>query len=1380
MAGGLLLFTTGLVRAQDIGCTWHAEVTCQQWTVRDGLTSNHARSVAFGPQGYMWLATNGGIVRFDGAQFKTYTVTNTPVLTSNRIRRAVEGPNKSLWILTEQGHVFYREHNTFVQLRLDGPGSPMLEATSLQIEEDIVWIPTRAGLYRFYNDVLEPFMPAVLQGDVRTLHRDVNDRLWIATKDHIYYQHGDTLHAVDLPDYPPNYMGRIILFEDQQNRMWIGFPNLTYRIDNGQVERLDDGGAPLTIMDPFQEDDTGTVWFNHPHKGWGYHDGTHFRIANPDKPYSLKHILHAADGSVWKVTRVLNGEPFLGSQQADVLYRNEDPMLRLSRTISGIAQDEAGNVWVSATDQGLFRYKPVSVYTYDVFPGTGHGNVYPVHVDSAGTVWAGVWQEGVVRIGPDGSQTFQTGKHPESAELITALYMDRRGTLWVGRFDDLCMMVEGTCVELPPHIPKVQTKIVRAVMEDQKGQFWMGANVGLSRGNPYDPESDWVVYDLEPDVQEERVRVLVETRNGDILTAVSGYGIYRFLEETNQFERFNKTHGLPSNFVRDIYEDEAGVLWLAMEDFGLCRLDRQDGRSLVQADLHCLTTEDGLFSNNLHRIIEDDSGRFWINSNDGIFWVLRSNLEAFAAGTLRSVISVSYTEADGMLNREGNGGIQPAGARGADGRIWFPTQNGVVVINPTELEAAPPPTPLIESVIANGEVLQGPSVSLSADQDEVDILFTALEFTRPDDVRFRYRLGPDSPWREAGASRRVSFAQFPAGAHTFEVMAGVGGLWSRPMALSITKVPAFWETRWAYGLLVAGLMLLGYGAFRFRLRQAHALQQKLEREVAERTEDLRRANELKSHFLANISHEFRTPLTLTFGPLEDAISGRFATLQEARPHFERARRNGGRLLRLINQLLDLSRLDAGALLLHPGRHDLAALVRHLTSMFQSLAQARQMELQVDLPPGPLWHGFDADKIEKVIVNLLSNAFKFTPDGGQVSIRLRQEPDQGVRLTVTDTGVGLSEEQQRRIFDRFYQADAAQTRSAEGSGIGLSLAKEFVHLHGGSIAVRSTPGNGSQFTVLLPPSLVTDDPTALPELAGDGIPLTSTENEQSSFSVAPHPPVSATSLPGVKTDVQDRPMVLMVEDNADMRAYMHHHLTPYVDLVEAIDGQDGLDQALALVPDLILSDVMMPRMDGISLVRALKRDHRTSHIPIVLLTARADAESQLQGFEEGAEAYLPKPFHADVLAAQIQRLIAERQRLWRTLKPATTNPESTQESSDGLPARERAFLEDVERVILRELGNEQFGVDPLADVMAMSRRQLLRKVRALTGETTTDLIRRLRMERAAALLAEGMLSIKEIGDAVGMSNASSFSRAFRKVYGVAPTDFVADTRSAPAV
>ena len=630
-------------------------------------------------------------------------------------------------------------------------------------------------------------------------------------------------------------------------------------------------------------------------------------------------------------------------------------------------------------------------------------------------------------------------------------------------------------------------------------------------------------------------------------------------------------------------------------------------------------------------------------------------------------------------------------------------------------------------------------------------------------LRFRHQLdGLTGGWSDWAMDFVSSYDRLPVGAYTFRVQAQNGlGAVGEEVAFQFSVLPPWYRSPLMLGFWLLGLAGLVLGVVGVRTRRLERRAGALERvvhartaELREKTEELERLNELRSRFFANISHEFRTPLTLTFGPLDDLLANRHGPLTDGlRRVILRSRRNGHRLLRLINQLLDLSRLEAGTLHLHALELDLAHFLRQICALFESFAQRQNVEFVVESLKDPFSHVCDPDKVEKIVVNLLSNAFKFTPAGGKVALALSRAVDNAALIKVSDTGRGIAATDLPRVFDRFYQVDGSSTRSTGGSGIGLAIVKDLTELHGGSVSVDSTVGFGSRFGVTLPMGEPTPDSAYRPESDPDPIPMDFVDTGQEGDSEVRDPTT----------------MVLVVEDNPDMRAYIRESLDEVYAVAEAENGAFGLDRAVELIPDLVICDVMMPEMDGYELCAALRADLRTSHIPIILLTALASTENRIEGLEHGADSYLSKPFNADELRVRVRKLIEQRHALrakWSGEK------ERIHAESLVLASLDSEFLGAVAASIEANMSDSAYTVDRLAEDLAMSRRQLLRKLRALTDESPSELLRRMRIERAAQMIDQRAGSIKEITYAVGYQSISHFAKAFKARVGVNPSDYAA--------
>ena len=556
------------------------------------------------------------------------------------------------------------------------------------------------------------------------------------------------------------------------------------------------------------------------------------------------------------------------------------------------------------------------------------------------------------------------------------------------------------------------------------------------------------------------------------------------------------------------------------------------------------------------------------------------------------------------------------------------------------------------------------------------------------------------------------------------------------------------------------------------------------RKLAEQTEKLKELDQAKSRFFANISHEFRTPLTLIMGPVEQMIASCPEDEPRRKKKYTLIHRNAERLLRLINQLLELSKLDSGKMKLQAAKTDIIAFTKGITSSFLLLTDQKELELEFHVEYGnntedeELFLWFDPHKMEVVLSNLLVNAFKFTPPGGSITITLKGNPSPDeyfsnglVEIMVRDTGPGIPEDQIKYIFDRFYQADATFEFHQKGSGIGLALSKRLVELHHGTIEANSRSGEGSVFTVRLPMGSEHLSEGEMVEhinyhVSTPDMPLIESEEEsdslnppiQESSEIEPHP---LAQPGGGESDV-----VLVVEDNADLRDYIRGALEPGYSVVEAPDGREGIEKALDIIPDLIISDVMMPNTDGYELCKTLKSDVKTSHIPIILLTAKASEENIIEGLETGADDYITKPFSTKLLNVRIRNLIAIRRKLQidvnreLDLKPVKTS----------LSQIDREFLSDLHNVIDKHLSDETFNVSELSKRLYMSRGHLHKKITALSGLTPSEFIRSFRLKRGAELLKKNFGSVLEVALEVGFSNSSYFTKCFKEKFNRLPSHY----------
>ncbi|MCK6694206.1 MAG: ATP-binding protein, partial [Thermoanaerobaculia bacterium] len=798
--------------------------------------------------------------------------------------------------------------------------------------------------------------------------------------------------------------------------------------------------------------------------------------------------------------------------------------------------------------------------------------------------------------------------------------------------------------------------------------------------------------------------------------------------------------------IRGFTQTPDGTAWIASGQ-GLGKLDPQT----LQFGL--FTARDGLAETELMGIACDQKGRLWLK---GLTSIIRYDPKLRGTKAFKH-----YPVGKDMLEMNTVGALACR-----DGRILMHGNKGLYAFHPDSIwcDTIPPKVVLVDFSIPDSSIHFGKATELVTDiripAGSARIFtfeFAALYFIDPEHVRYQYRLeGFRDEWLDIGTDRKVTFTNLRPGAYTFRVRScnadGVCSGEKEELVIRLQVLPPWWASWWAYLSYLLLLAIIVQLIFRFRLRQKMARLESLR---------LQELDRFKTRFYTNITHEFRTPLTLILGPVSGALNKK-KSLGEDELHL--VKRNAERLLQLIDQLLQLSKLDAGVLKPDYTRADLIPFLRYLLESFHSYAEGRGIRLEFSANVETLVLDFDKEKWQTIVSNLLSNALKFTPpgSGGRVELRL-EAGEKNLRISVRDNGPGIPAEKLPFLFDRFYQAGAPESVHPGGAGIGLALTKELVELLGGTIAVESAVGVGSAFVVAFPAlnaiSLQGNKGAYTHFILREG-PFNS-PGVNSSSGILPSPEKFGTGL-----------LILIIEDHPEAARYIASCLGPAFKTILAPDGKQGLDRAFELIPDLIICDVMMPEKDGYEVCRTLKRDDRTSHIPIILLTAKADPDSRLEGFEQGADAYLSKPFNETELRVRVAQMIEQRQRMQEHYRKAFLADPSGPEK---IPPPENPFLQKLNAILEQRYADHRFSVEALARSAAMSQPQLHRKLSALTGRSAGAFIRDFRLQKARALLTHSDLNISEIAYDCGFSAPAHFTRAFGEAFGASPSGYRAGRR-----
>ena len=818
-------------------------------------------------------------------------------------------------------------------------------------------------------------------------------------------------------------------------------------------------------------------------------------------------------------------------------------------------------------------------------------------------------------------------------------------------------------------------------------------------------------------------------------------------------------------------------------------LNRYDPNDPEGGFIH-YTTKNGLINNYIWSITEDSNEQIWVGTNKGLSLMIPTFADKGHPSTAPLYRIVSFGKKDGLINL---GFWRNSAWRDKKDRIWWGTNDGLTMLDLKEFEVPQTsPSVRLNSIEINQYAvdfrrfqdttyrtsfpeLNGlqhsfdrvvpfqnypVSMDLPFKLNHLTFNFSALDWVAPHKIKYSYIIeGLEDFWSIPKAEPRADYRNLPYGEHTFKVKAiGQAEIWSEPVSYRFTIRPPWWHSWGAYigyFLIFSGLT---YAAYRF-LKRRWLLQEALKREQEESVR-LKELDTFKSRLYTNLTHEFRTPLSVILGMADQIGTNPKVHLQEG---LQLIRRNGQQLLRLINQLLDLSRLENNSFRLHLQQGDIIPYLRYVTESFQTFANSKNLSLQFFTPLENLIMDYDPEQIKQVMTNLISNAVKFTPSGGAIKVKAIQQANH-LNLEVSDTGIGIDPKDLPHIFDRFYQVDGSTTRQGEGTGIGLAHTQELIKLMRGEISVKSILGQGTTFQTRLPVAreavFMESAPIPPNPLKEELYPAF---DKQSVMHASGHSPLG---VGGEKS----MPQVLIVEDNPDVVTYLKTCLSDIYDLDVAYNGAIGIDKAIEQVPDLIISDVMMPEKDGYLLCDTLKNDERTSHIPIILLTAKADASSKISGLKTGADAYLSKPFNKTELLVRLEMMVKKQKQLAayfsRQFQQGFTAKLQEQEQVSDLPL-ENAFIQKVRSIVEEHYGDEDFSLPQLCQKVRMSRSQLYRKMQALINTAPSDFIRIYRLEKAKVLLETTELNVSEVAWRVGYKDISHFSRSFQAEFGMRP-------------
>lgn len=1307
------------------------------WGLEDGLSNSLVVDLAYDKHGNLWIATEAGLNMFDGRRFMSYDTTNSDIA-GNSLNTLLYDYNKDLlWIGTKSGlSIFDCASGTFLPTEQFDSIPMIRNIQSLAKSKDGIWIANLYGKILHYNEN--------------------NNKINVYSRENV-------------PDLPNGFLS---VFDNGNGELYIGHVNdglTVLDIKTREIRRFVSapGSLPGNRVYSIISDNLGNIWI-------GTHQGLAMYNPANDSFQSFKHIpdnensllsdhiymLRIFNGNELWIASDIGGVSILDlrlvAQQniIPVKFRNLKTTYNhyglSSKNIRSILQDKYGNIWIGNHSSGidLICNSEPMFRTLPYFEqGTNQNPIQGIFVDKANGIWIG--NENEIALFRDGQliERHDFSKHLRRPYVRLNSIQDIDGQLLLGLYDD-GMLSFNPITRRFNRLGDAFNKDVFSIYKTSEGNILVGSH-GLYR---YSNGKIDEVLDYDKTIGHQAIYSIIQDKTRNLWIGTYGNGIYIFDKSAKLIKHITAKEGFCSNVIHQLHADVKGGIWIATRH-GLGYV-----KDCVKPDnFKCFTDKNGLNDIYVHALITDAVGNLWFSTNKGISRLnIRDN-------TFRH-----YDWLDGIPR---GSFMDNSVTVDSSGNIYFGSQNGVCWFNPrlSEISESPSPIRILEVLSLYNEghdykekqVLPDKDgvIRLPHDRNSIVISFAVSDFSQTDKVEYAYMLeGMDKTWIPVKNETSVTFRNLPSGSYTFKARARMHKQsWSDDMIAEIRIVisPSAWLSWYAIGTYF--LILLGVGIILLRLykkRLENANRVRLEQEKAQAERAL---NDERLRFYTNVTHELRTPLTLILGPLEDMTKDE----KLPRPYDKKIktiRDSAVKLLDLVNQLLEFRKTETQNKKLVVSKQNIARLVREISLRYQELNRNPNVEFKVDISlRNPIIY-FDQEIIRTILNNLLSNAVKYTPEGS-ITVRLQDvsaDEKEYVELSVSDTGYGIEESELSRIFERFYQTNG--THQASGTGIGLSIVKAMVELHEGTLEVKSKVGKGTLFTIRI--------------LANNTYP-----NSLHRETITETTPEKDREENKMYLDTDNRPLILVIEDNDDIRDYISESLSDKYRVITAVNGQKGVEMAVNEIPDVIISDIMMPVMDGMEACRILKSDMTTSHIPIILLTAKNAIEDKEKGYETGADSYLTKPFSAKLLLNRVCNILDTRSRLFdyikKNLMDVDTSARLDQKVISPSPVLNNLDDEFISKLVLtikENITSELLGMDFLQGKFNMSYSTLYRKVKGLTGLSANEFIQKVKLRHAAELLTRGDMNVNEVAYASGFNSLSYFSGKFKKEYEVNPSQY----------
>lgn len=1325
----------------------------------NGLSHNQVNAVLKDEDGFLWFGTTYGLNRYDGYTCKIFREdhNDSTSLRANNIIGFYELPDRKMWVSTMGGPCIYNadteKFDADYYSYLSSIGLPTGTVSNIIKGRDgrywFLYVDKGLYLYSAKNKSVKPFNPrgTISPAEKITSIKEAADGiLWLVYESGFLQEYNIKSEKVifsstSLQKQHKKSEDPFSLFVDNDGDLWCWNYNsglFFFHPDNNTVTRMGKNSFPARLkselVSQVVQDNNGLIWVGTDHGGVTLIDkknnfSTDYLLNNPNDPKSI------SQNSITTIYKDDQGIIWLGTFKQGVNYYNSsivqfpyfhhlesDARSLQFDDVNRFVEDRLGNIWIGTNGGGLIYFdrknNTFKQYLHDPNNSNSLSNnvIVSLWIDKEDILWVGTYLGGLNSF--DGRK-FTHYRHDDNDSSSLAhntvwdIFEDREQQLWIGTLGGGLDRFDRITKRFAHYRSSGGANYVSTIMQDKKGNLWIGTSGGITVLEKNNPAVTYQHTNSKNSLSDNGIFCLLEDSKGRIW-AGTREGLNLFNRQTGEFQTFTTSDGLPDNMILDILEDVHQTLWISTPN-GLCNaIPRQ-------------------------------------NDNHITFSV------------------INYDATNNLQNREFN---DNAALRTRAGELIFGGPSGFNIINPVAIKQPvrhpavaftgfqildkniEPGERVNNRVLLNRALSQLKSIDLKYRENVFSIDFASLDFSHNRNDKYAYMLeGFNADWLYTDDSqRRATYTNLSPGHYIFKVkVMDRTGSWSEIKTLQINIEPPFWRTPIAYFiylLTAAGLFLL---IRRITLERIHMrFEVRQQRREAERAHAL---EQLKTKFFTNVSHEFRTPLSLIIAPLDKIIKQ--ATSQDQVAQLNLVQRNAKRLLNLVNQLLDFRKMEVQEVRLHPAVGDIISFCREASESFSDIAEKKKIQFSFSSNVDHLEIYFDKDKIEKILFNLLSNAFKYTYDNGNIGVKLTyNQPgtynaDGTIAISIKDSGIGIPASQHEKIFERFFQTEVPDSMVNQGTGIGLAITKEFVKLHNGTITVESEPDQGTCFTVLLPARkmYVATPPATQPTDEGEQIIMEEGKKRSG------------------------KKMIMIVEDNEDLRFYLKDNLKEHYLVEEATNGREGWEKIKQLNPDLVVSDIMMPLMDGIELAGRIKSEMLTAHIPVILLTAIGSEEKQLEGLKAGANDYITKPFTFEILASRINNLLAQQQLLKKRFKKQIeVNPEEVTIT----PVDEK-FLKQAMEIIENQMDNPDFSVDEFSREMFMSRVTLYRKINSLTGKSPLDFIRSIRLKRAAQLLDKSGMSIAEVAYQVGFNNPKVFRKLFKEDFGITPSEYAANLK-----